>query len=221
MSLEQDIADLKSKIEASADCASVTKEAYSLANDLKDRVAQLEKTIQEKEAALSALQLSYDELTSLTEAAKKDSEEETKKKEEMFKKTKSELDEALEALAAYKNKEEEMMKKEKKMKRMASLLEKGIDQETAASTLEKFESLEDEAFESLAELLTVAAKKVKKDEKEKEKPMASEDVLDTAETVQDADLSVGGAEDPIENTRAALVDFVYNRLNKKHLNKGE
>ena len=104
---------------------------------------------------------------------------------------------------------------------MASLLEKGIDQETAASTLEKFESLEDEAFESLAELLTVAAKKVKKDEKEKEKPMASEDVLDTAETVQDADLSVGGAEDPIENTRAALVDFVYNRLNKKHLNKGE
>ena len=221
MSLEQDIADLKSKIEASADCASVTKEAYSLANDLKDRVAQLEKTIQEKEAALSALQLSYDELTSLTEAAKKDSEEETKKKEEMFKKTKSELDEALEALAAYKNKEEEMMKKEKKMKRMASLLEKGIDQETAASTLEKFESLEYEAFESLAELLTVAAKKVKKDEKEKEKPMASEDVLDTAETVQDADLSVGGAEDPIENTRAALVDFVYNRLNKKHLNKGE
>ena len=75
MNLEQDIADLKSKVEAATDCSAVTKEVYSIANDLKDRVAELEKSLSEKDAVLSALQASFDELTSLTEAAKKDTEE--------------------------------------------------------------------------------------------------------------------------------------------------
>lgn len=219
MNLEQQIAELKAKVEAATDCASATKEAYSLANELKDRIASLEKTLEEKDASLASVQASLDELVSSTEAAKKNNEEENMKKEEMFKKTKSELDEALEAIAAYKSKEAEMMKKEKKMKRMASLVEMGIDQETATATVDKFENLEDEAFEGIAELLSVAAKKVSP--KKEEKPMASEDVLDTAETTEAADLSVGGEEDTIETTRAALVDFVRNRLNKKNSKKGE
>lgn len=219
MNLEQQIADLKAKVEAATDCASATKEAYSLANELKDRISSLEKTLEEKDASLASVQASLDELVSSTEAAKKTNEEEMTKKEEMFKKTKSELDEALEAIAAYKNKEEEMMKKEKKMKRMASLVEMGIDQETATATVDKFENLEDEAFNSIAELISVAAKKAAP--KKEEKPMASEDVLETAETTETVDLSVGGEDDGIETTRAALVDFVYNRLNKKNSKKGE
>lgn len=219
MNLEEKLAELTAKVEAATDCASATKEAYSLANELKDRIASLEKTIEEKNSGLASLQASYDELVSSTEAAKKSSEEENMKKEELFKKTKSELDEALESIAGYKSKEAEMMKKEKKMKRMASLVEKGIDQETATSTVDKFEGLEDEAFDGIAELLSIAAKKVPP--KKEEKPMASEDVLETAETTEATDLSVGGEEDAIETTRAALVDFVYNRLNKKNSNKGE
>ena len=219
MNLEQEIAELKAKVEAAVDCASATKEAYSLATQLKDTVASLEKTIEEKNSGLASLQASYDELVSSTEAAKKSSEEENMKKEEMFKKTKSELDEALESIAGYKSKEADMMKKEKKMKRMASLVEMGIDQETATATVDKFENLEDEAFEGIAELLSVAAKKVPP--KKEEKPMASEDVLETAETVEATDLSVGGEDNEIETTRAALVDFVRNRLNKKNSNKGE
>ena len=105
------------------------------------------------------------------------------------------------------------------MKRLASLVNMGIDQETVTATVDKFENLEDEAFDGIAELLSVAAKKGSL--KKEEKPMASEDVLDTAEVTEVADLSVGGEEDAIETTRAALVDFVYNRLNKKNSNKGE
>jgi len=57
------------------------------------------------------------------------------------------------------------------------------------------------------------------------KKRASEEesqVLETAETEDTVDLSVGSEEEvsEVENTRAALVDFVYNRLGKK-LNKGE
>jgi hypothetical protein len=224
MNLEQDIAELKSKVEAASDCNAATKEAYSIANDLKDRVAELEKALTEKEEALSALQASYDELTSSTEAAKKDSEEEMKKKEEMMKKTKSELDEVLEVLAAYKNKEEEMMKKEKKMKRMASLLDNGLDQESAASAVDQFESLEDEAFDAMVKLLAATMKM--KDSKDKQKKTETKadiaEVLDNVEPENNVDLSVGSESevDSVNVTRAALVDFVCARLGKT-LNKGE
>ena len=60
----------------------------------------------------------------------------------------------------------------------------------------------------------------------KMKKKASEEtetqILETAETEDTVDLSVGSEAEvsEVENTRAALVDFVYNRLGKK-LNKGE
>ena len=46
------------------------------------------------------------------------------------------------------------------------------------------------------------------------------EVLENVEETTDVALTVGGEEDYVENTRAALVDFVYARLGKK-LNKGE
>ena len=140
-----------------------------------------------------------------------------------MKKSKSELDSALEAVAAYKNKEAEMMKKEKKMKRMASLLEKGLDQEVASSAVDQFESLEDSAFDAMIELVSNAAKKVKMTEEKKPKASEAEveEALDTAEPVNELDLSAGSDEsDNTNTTRAALVDFVCARLGKK-LNKGE
>ena len=46
-------------------------------------------------------------------------------------------------------------------------------------------------------------------------------VLENVEVEKEIDLSVGGdSNTEVESTRAALVDFVYNRLGKK-LNKGE
>ena len=143
---------------------------------------------------------------------------------------KAELDATNEILAAYKDKEEEMKKKEKNMKRMASLIEAGLDNESAVSEVEKFESLADEAFENMVNLL--AAMKMKKEDMTKKeqdamtmKKMKAEDVseaLETAEPESNVDLSVGSdaSDSELENTRAALVDFVYNRLGKT-LNKGE
>jgi hypothetical protein len=58
------------------------------------------------------------------------------------------------------------------------------------------------------------------------KKKASEDelteALENAEVAEEADLSVGSdeTEDEMTSTRAALIDFVYNRLGKT-LDKGE
>ena len=76
-------------------------------------------------------------------------EKEVAKKDEEVKKMKAELDTVLESIAAYKKSEEVAMKKEKKMKRVAQLLEKGFDNEIALSTVDKFESIDDEAFEAV------------------------------------------------------------------------
>jgi hypothetical protein len=169
------------------------------------------------------------------EAAKKMKEEMMKKEEEMKKMkaalevAQAELLAANEVLAAYKMKEEEMAKKEKKMKRMATLIESGVEEEVASATVDKFESLDDAAFESIAAL--VAAVKPPKKEMKKEETKAEETVVKTEDVSlalenvetndQEIDLSVGSeTESEIQNTRAALVDFVCIRLGKK-LNKGE
>lgn len=172
------------------------------------------------------------------EAAKKMKDEMMKKDEEMKKmkaaleSVQAELNAANEALAGYKTKEEETMKKEKKAKRMASLVESGLDNETAEATVEQFDSLDDETFAAVTSL--VAAKKASKDEEMKkkfeeemkEKKMASTveadaSVLETAEVEESVNLSVSSEEESeIQNTRAALVDFVCIRLGK-NLNKGE
>jgi hypothetical protein len=216
MSLEKEVAEIKEKVEAMKDCASATQEAYAQVMELKEKIVALETELSETKTAYTQLQES-------SEAAKKMSEEEMMKKEEEMKKSKSELDSALEAVAAYKNKEAEMMKKEKKMKRMASLLEKGLDQEVASSAVDQFESLEDSAFDAMIELVSNAAKKVKMTEEKKPKASEAEveEALDTAEPVNELDLSAGSDEsDNTNTTRAALVDFVCARLGKK-LNKGE
>ena len=126
-------------------------------------------------------------------------------------------------------KEADMAKKEKNMQRRASLIETGIDNEMALSTVEKFDSLDDEAFEAMTSLfagsmppwlMNIKKKDDKKDPK-KEKSKSDESSLDNVEVAEDVSLSVEAqAESSEDITRAALVDFVYARLGKK-LNKGE
>ena len=178
------------------------------------------------------------ENTEEAEAAKKMKEDMMKKEEEMNKMkaaleaAQAELQAINEVVAGYKMKEEEMAKKEKKMKRMATLVENGIDEEMASSAVDKFESLDDTAFENMTSLLA-AMKPVNKGKtgipvskaEETEEVNKTEDVslaLENVETNdQEIDLSVGAETDSeMQNTRAALVDFVCIRLGKK-LNKGE
>jgi hypothetical protein len=160
--------------------------------------------------------------------------EDMKKKEEEMEKMKADYNASNEVLAVYKDKEAEMIKKEKKMKRMASLMQSGLDNDVALSTVDKFESLDDEAFDSVAAVFAAMMPDKKKKMEEEAMVMrtnkkASEDtsvvdadILETAEVEDSVNLSVGNeiAVSVVENTRAALVDFVYDRLGKK-LNKGE
>lgn len=226
MSLEKEIAEIKEKIEAMAQCKEAVAEAKSLASDLESKNAELVEKLQAAETELSEVKTVVLEKE---EAAKKMSEDMKKKEEEMTK-MKAEFDATNEILAAYKDKEAEMMKKEKKMKRMATLMETGLDHELATSTVEKFEGLDDASFDNMTEVFAAMMPKKKKMEEEAMmmKKKASEeisvdtDILETVETEATIDLSVGTetAVSEVENTRAALVDFVYNRLGKK-LNKGE
>ena len=228
----KDVADLKAKVESLGDssCAEVTKEAYAAASALKDKTVELENTIKAQEVSLSETQNQLDLILAEKEEAAKKMEEEKKMKEEEMNKVKSELDAANEVIAVYKMKEEEMAKKEKKMKRMASLVEAGVETELASATTDKFESLDDESFEAITSLLSVAAKKAMIEKKTKEE--ATEKEVSVTETVDASDLedvevtdtislSVGGDSDNgIDSTRAELVEFVCARLGKK-LNKGE
>lgn len=229
MSLDLDpimteVAELKAKIEAMTN-ASATAE----------KIAELEDTIKAQEVLIQDAKNTIDTLNADKEEAAKKMNDYMAKKEEEFKKVSSELAEA-------QVKMEEMKKKEKNAKRMASLLDSGVDAETAAATVEKFDSLDDAAFEAITSLVAAVKpvkvvdgkgggkplddwKMVKADETEEVQETKSEDVsaaLETAEPEQSIDLSVGSesSESEVNSTRAALVDFVRNRLGKK-LNKGE
>ena len=226
MNLEQQIAELTEKVGSFAD-----------ATGLKEKTAELENIIKAQEVALTDAQTSIETANSEKELAAKKMEEDMKKKEEEMSKVKSELDAANEIIASYMKKEEDMAKKEKKMKRMASLIEAGFDSESVSATLDKFESLDDEAFSAMTSLFAAKMppflEKIMKDKKDKkeeegksEKKKASEvinteEALDNVEVDTDLNLGVGSErESQIESTRAALVEFVCARLGKK-LNKGE
>ena len=126
------------------------------------------------------------------------------------------LNEANSTVAAY-------MKKEKMMKRKAALVESDLDEAEVDGLLEKFDSLDDETFAAMTEMMKKKNEKYKKPSSEDSKA-AEEDITEALENVETTDElipAVGGEENnEVESTRAALIDFVYNRLGKK-LNNGE
>jgi len=224
MSLDNEVAELKSKIETL-----MTEAANANANvvSAQNKISELEGIIASTKAELETV------LAEKEEAAKKIKEDEDSKDEEN-KNLKAALETANEVIAGYKMQEEEAKKKEKKMARKASLLSNGFDSEVADATIEKFEDLSDDAFDAITSLW--AAKmppwlNKEEDKKKKDKMKASEDtdpvdetVLESVEETDQVDLGVGETESDVESsteaTRAALVEFVYNRLGKQ-LNKGE
>lgn len=219
------------KVEAMSDCSEMVKEAYASVETAKTQASELEANLKAERTAHAETKAALEIALTEKEEAAKMSDEEMKKKKDEMEKMKAELDAANEVLAVYKSKEEEMKKKEAMMKRKASLLDAGLDEESASSNVEKFQSLDDESFDNMVSLLAMMKKKdedmKKKDEEammKKKMASKSEDIskaLETAETSEEVDLSVASESfDELENTRAALVNFVCNRLGKT-LNKGE
>jgi ribosomal protein S25 len=84
---------------------------------------------------------------------------------------------------------------------------------------------EEETEAGMPPALKEAIEKKKEKEEESKAEQESEEVdasvLEDVELAEEADLSVGSeVSEEVENTRAALVDFVYNRLGKTN-QKGE
>jgi len=220
----KDVAEIKSKIEAME--AKTAQSASDTIASLEDVIKANNETIKNHEAKIAEITAALELLNSEKELAAKKADEDMKEKMEEYKKTKSELDAALEVIAAYKGKEEEMMKKEKKMKRMAALIENGLDNEEAQATVDKLESLDDETFEAVTSLAAVMKKKVKTEdmktkseeitEEVKKTEVITEAALENVEVEEQVNLGVGGeVDDSAETTRAALVEFVSSRLGKK------
>ncbi len=105
-----------------------------------------------------------------------------------------------------------MAKKEKALKRKANLVEAGLEDDAASAAVEKFESLDDESFESMTSLLATmkpaqaeeveaeveaeakmppALKEALEKKKKEEEGKASEsDELEEAKTETDVDASI-------------------------------
>ena len=221
------VAETEQKIETQTETTPV--EEVTVTEVASTNMDELQNSLKAHQEEVQQLKADFEKtVNELNEAIAKKKGEMAKKDEEV-KKMKADLDTALEAVAAYKKSEEVAMKKEKKMKRVAQLLEKGVDNEIALSTVDKFESIDDEAFEAV---ILLAGKmppwlKDKTDDKteeedKKSKKKASETisattdpaVLETAEVEENVNLTVGQdeVENSVSSTRAALADFVQSRL---------
>lgn len=127
---------------------------------------------------------------------------------------KKSLEEAAEAINKY-------QRKDKRMVRKASLLESGFNGDESETIIDKFEALDDETFAAMIEVIKQrsVAKAEESTETVVETAKASvniEEALEDVETEEEVVVTVGGEEaSNVDTTRAALVDFVSNRLGKK------
>lgn len=211
--LEKQLADVRAELASAKEENKVIKAQIEDAKnrEFADKISAFEATVTEKESALAEM-----------EEAIKSTKARIAELEDSLAKSNEQLTVAMKDM-------EEMKKKEKMQKRMASLLDAGFEQEEAETSLAAYESLADEAFESI-----VAAWKGKMDKKMKESEAAmkmkegkgvkrvAEEVAPTAETFEnlettEAALVEANATDEVQKTRASIAGWLENVLatNKK------
>ena len=258
--IEKQVAEISDKLDTVAASCDQTEEAKTLASELEKTNQTLEAAMKEKEEMLEAKSEELETLAMKMEeevkskkelmAEMKNKEDKSKAELEEILASKAELEEALKAaqtsleeanevIAGYKMKEEEQARKDMLMKRKANLVEAGLDDDAASAAVEKFESLDDEAFESMTSLLATMkpaqaeedaeakmppalkeALEKKKEEKEKasesDELEEAESALEEVEADETVDLSVGSDASETESAeasvRAELVEFVSARL---------
>jgi len=188
--LDQAIAENKQLLE---------KIAAEKENDYEAKLQGLETVLAEKNEEISrisdekeSLASSLKEANELSEAMKKEMEE----KEEAMK---------------------EMKKKAMRMQRKAQLEEAGLDSDAATAAVESFDGIDDAAFDAVVALYAAKRPEVKKDTQEAEAQVesedlevdsaeASEEVLETAETVEESVASYDDQEDPAKSLRSVASD---------------
>ena len=247
--IEKQVAEISDKLDTVAASCEYTEEAKTLASELEKTNQTLEAAMKEKDEMLEAKSEELETLATKMEEekAKKDKEMATKEEkskseleevlasktelEEALKAAQTSLEEANEVIAGYKMKEEEMAKKEMLAKRKANLVEAGLEDDAASAAVEKFESLDDEAFDAMTSILATlksakteevveakedteaamppalkeALEKKKKEEKEKASELEeAESALEEVEAEETVDLSVGNDESETESAEASV-----------------
>jgi len=228
MNLDKDVSEIKDQIESIAKSSEAIKDSFvKTASDLEKQYSELSEALTASKADSDAkadqiskldeelkvkseeIENKGSELTSILETVA--SHEETiKAQEEKIASLTESLSNAETLVAEYKMKEEEMKKKEKMMQRKAKLIESGVDNDSADATIEKFESLDDETFDAMTDVLAAMkpkkeemAKKEKEDESEAKKPKMS-----MAEESEEASEEVSEESDESEDTSAEILDSV-------------
>lgn len=222
MSEETSLASLEEKLDSFvADQA----KACDLQAQLDELTSKLEAEQQEKELAMKN-----------NEEMNKEKEDKMAEMNAMVEQLKGELEEARVELAKYKEMAEEHEAEKKRMARVEALKDAGVqDVEEAEAMM----ALSDEQFEGITAFLRkmvkaeeVVAEEVseeeateaeevaseeetEKDETKAEESVADAEILEQVEFEDDVSLAVSeedSAESELENTRAALIDFVKSRL---------
>lgn len=212
--LEKRIAELKTAL---ASTEQENKEIKAKIEEAKDKefasqVEAFEASIEEKQGTIAELEESV-----------KSTQARVAELEDALKASQTELAEAMKNV-------DEMKKKEKMEKRKAALTEAGLDEEEIEATLVSLESLEDDAFDSVAAVMKKKA--VMKDEKKEDegamKPKAEEteaeveEVEATAEVFEEVETSEATLVEPatdeadeLESTRASLSNWISENILSK------
>lgn len=221
------------------------KDSEMAMKNMKDEMAMKDKEMAEKDKYLEEARnkMQYDvasaeeskatEIQNLVAAH----DEVVKAKDSEIETLKADLVAANEILDGYKAKEAEMIREHKIMSRVTQLVQAGVESSVAEATVQKFEALDEESFDAIKSLVLshmpewvkpsastddATSETPAEVTEEKTESTITEDVLETAEVESGVDLSVGSEDDSeVQNTRASLIDFVYSRLGKPQLNKGE
>lgn len=195
-----------------------------------------------------AVMKKYEDEKAAMQKKLKESEAAMKKMRAEMDKDKESMSEMTKRYGEMKKSYDAMMMKNKKDKRMASLADCGFEDSEIEESLAAYDALDDDAFDSVVAMMKkkIAKKKEKEDKEDKEAEAAmppalkealekkkkeeeskaetefdtAEEILEEVEETEALDLAVGGEDEEVNTTSAALVEFVYSRLGKK-LNKGE
>ena len=200
------IAELQSALEQAAaeNKQLLEKIAAEKENDFEAKLQSLESVLAERNEEISTLKQSEETLAS--------SVKEATEQVEAMKKEMSEKEEAM----------KEMKKQAMRMQRKAQLEEAGLDSEATASALDSFDSINEDAFAAVVEMLKKQAEagmppelkealEKKKEEEDKSKAeqdvesdsaeAGCEEVLDSVESVEESVASYDDQDDPAESLR--------------------
>lgn len=205
--LEKQLAEVRAELASAKEENKLIKAKIEEAKDKEfaSKVAELESVVAEKEQSVAEM-------------------------EETIKSTQAkiaELEDALaksnEQLATAMKDMQEMKKKEKMQKRMASLLDAGFEQEEAETSLVAYESLADEAFDSIVAAWKGKMDKMKKKEdeakageKDKQAAEASAQTFEKLESSEASLVETKDKDNELETARASISSWLDNVL---HTNK--